>query len=291
MNFQIEKSKIISKLSLGTVQFGLDYGISNVSGKTEIEEVSKILKYAYEIGISTLDTASAYGECEEVLGKNDMTQFNVISKFSNTASTRDELFKSLKLTLQNLKIDSIYGYLAHDANSLLKFPVLWDTLQEFKQIGLVQKIGYSLYMPEQLDHLLKLNYMPDLIQIPYNLIDQRFKEHLPILKSYGCEIHARSVFLQGLFFMESEKLSTFFNPIKPLLLQLKRNFADFHTLASFLLNNVLHNPHIDSVVFGVNTEMQLKKNIKSLLAYNNKFKIDWDIKIPDEILLPHKWPN
>lgn len=291
MNFHKEKTNKISKLSLGTVQFGLDYGISNVSGKTEMQEVSKIIKFASEIGISTLDTASAYGQSEEVLGKNDMTQFNVISKFSNSVSTRDELNISLNLTLKNLKINSIYGYLAHDSNSLLKFPVLWDTLQEFKQKGLVQKIGYSLYIPEQLEHLLKLNYIPDLIQIPYNLIDHRFSEYLPILKSYGCEIHARSIFLQGLFFMESEKLSIFFDPIKPLLCQLKEKFEDFHSLASFLLNHVLNNHYIDSVVFGVNTEMQLKKNIESFLSYNNQIKINMDVKIPGEILLPHKWPK
>jgi aryl-alcohol dehydrogenase-like predicted oxidoreductase len=281
----------LSKLALGTVQFGLNYGISNKVGKTEIDEISKILNLASLNGITVLDTASVYGESEKLIGINNASQFKVVSKFSKSISTSDDLIESLKLSLENLKIESIYGYIAHDSDSLIEYPFLWDTLQNFKKKGLVKKIGYSLYFPEQLEDLLKLNYVPDLIQIPYNIIDQRFKDYFPSLKSIGCEIHARSIFLQGLFFVNPENLSSFFDPIKPFLLKLRKKFIDDKSLANFLIRYVLENPYIDKVVFGVNNEYQLKQNLLGFKeSYNSKL-IDFDGNCPDNILMPHKWPK
>ena len=72
----------INKIGLGTVQFGLPYGINNTYGQTQEVEVKVILQIASKNGITILDTAHAYGNCETILGKQDLNKFNIVSKFN-----------------------------------------------------------------------------------------------------------------------------------------------------------------------------------------------------------------
>lgn len=280
-----------SRLAIGTVQFGLDYGISNLSGKTRVEEVEKILNKAREYKINTLDTANAYGDSEQVIGKANSKDFNVVSKFPAKVITNEDLRTSLQLSLHNLKTNCLYGYLAHDADVLLKYPVLWKSLLELKKEKLVEKIGYSLYLPSQLEQLLSLNYTPDIVQVPYSFIDRRFEKYFTKLKSLGCEIHVRSVFLQGLFFLDPKQLQSFFDPIKPLLIELQHRFSDNKQMAGFLMNFVLSKPEVDKLVFGVNTEAQFVENIMNLELNPNNANINWNENVSEDILMPNKWPN
>jgi len=280
-----------SRLAIGTVQFGLNYGISNVSGKTDNGEVFKILNTALKYGIHTLDTASAYGDSELVIGAISLKEFDIVSKFPSTVTTSNDLRMALQQSLQNLKTPSLYGYLAHDADRLLQYPELWQTLLELRNEKLIQKIGYSLYLPSQLEQLLALNYIPDIVQVPYSFIDRRFEKDFKHLKSIGCEIHVRSAFLQGLFFLNPDSLHSFFEPIKPLLLQFHQNFSHTNQIASFLMNFVLSNAEVDKLVFGVNTEVQLIENISNLQLKTDTVNIHWDEQVSDDILMPNKWPT
>lgn len=280
-----------SRLAIGTVQFGLDYGISNVIGKTATDEVEKILSRAREYKIDTLDTASAYGNSEQVIGKSNSKDFNIISKFPAIVKTEEELRESFQLSLQNLNTNSLYGYLAHDADMLIKHPVLWQSLLELKNEKLVEKIGYSLYLPSQFEKLLSLNYIPNIVQVPYSFLDRRFEKYFSKLKSTGCEIHVRSVFLQGLFFLDPVRLSTFFDPIKPLLVDLQQRFSDNKQLASFLMNFILNKTEIDKLVFGVNTESQLIENIMNLELDLKDMNINLNVSVKDDILMPNMWPK
>ena len=121
-----------SKIGLGTVQFGLDYGISNKSGRTNSEEVSKILQYASENDIDTLDTASAYGEAEKILGENNLDGFRVISKFM-PPNEKETIRVQLQQSLEKLKQKNIYGYLAHRPMDVLENPNQWDELLKAKE--------------------------------------------------------------------------------------------------------------------------------------------------------------
>ena len=127
------------KLGLGTVQFGLDYGISNKQGITNLEEVRDILGFAKNAGIDLIDTAFGYGKSEEVLGKADVDGFRVVSKFlpeSNGLSIPQQV----QTTLERLKTNQLYGLLAHRPADLLKNPDIWLYLQGLKQQGLVKTI-------------------------------------------------------------------------------------------------------------------------------------------------------
>lgn len=272
------------KLGLGTVQFGLPYGISNNSGQTSAEEVAKILETAKAFQINTLDSASAYGNSEEVLGLNNLSSFKMISKFMPPSKGQGILIQ-LTQSLENLGLESFYGYLAHRPLDILDDPHQWEDLLKFKSEGKVKNIGFSLNEPGELERLLNKGINPDLVQVPYNYFDRRFEAGIKELKSKGCEVHTRSVFLQGIFFMNPQELNVFFNDIKPLITQLQES----PLLNGELLRFVLNKPFIDKVIIGVENEKQLIENVENL--ENASELPELKIKISENIVNPSKWPK
>lgn len=276
---------LANKLGLGTVQFGIPYGISNTKGQTSEAEVGNILSFAFEQGIDLLDTAPAYGNAEEVLGRNKVSRFKLVSKYIYPPE-KGMIKGLLEKTLHDLCVDSLYGYLAHRPLALINEPQQWQELKQFKENGRVQKIGYSLNAPEELDALLEKEMIPDLVQVPYNYFDQRFREKLIMLKSKGCEIHSRSAFLQGLFFMDPAKLDPFFDEIKPALRFLQSS-TEF--LSEMLLRFVIEQPFIDKVIIGIENREQLILN----LAYHNDQPALPVLSqtVSSHILMPSCWPK
>ena len=278
--------KPFKKIGLGTVQFGLDYGIANHSGKTPESEVSKILKYAIQQEISYLDTASAYGDSELVLGKNKLKDFKVVTKFmppEKNQSLRDELEKSIV----RLRVKKLYGFLAHRPIDLMDNYDQWDTLQKLKEENKVSKIGFSLNEPSELNKLLALGFQPDLIQVPYNFFDDRFEKQMVLLKSLGCEIHVRSVFLQGLFFMQPENLPNHFNAVKGILKGLQEKHSPY--LSGALLKYVLDKEFIDVLIMGVENQTQLKHNLESITKAS--LIQEKSPRLDKKILMPSLWPR
>ena len=270
----------VSKIALGTAQFGLNYGIANSKGRVPREEVFNILDLAFDKGIDTLDTARAYGEAEKILGKYPkIKRFKVITKFSENAE------EELNESLQSLKLRKIYGLLAHRAEVFIKDPSLWDEVLKLKIEGLVDKVGFSLYFPWELERLWNLSF--DIVQVPYNILDRRFEPLLPKLKDRGIEVHVRSVFLQGLLLIDLTELNPFFDDIKPILLGLKKLSRQKSTeLKDLLLCYVLKNPYVDKVVVGVDSIKQLELNLA--------VECSKDIEVPrydidEKFLVPFMW--
>lgn len=274
------------KIGLGTVQFGVMYGISNEYGQTSENEVSSILSYANEVGIDVLDTASAYGNSEKVLGRNDLSDFKIVSKFI-LQNSETSISKQLNDSLADLKVKSIYGYLSHRPMDIASDSKCWNELVLLKSQGLVEKIGFSFNEVSEIEKIKSLNIIPDIIQVPYNYLDNRFEPYMTELKSLGCEIHTRSAFLQGLFFCDTAKLSDFFNDVKPIIKSLQKHGE---ALPAMLLKYCTDKPFIDKVIFGVNTLSQLKHNIGTFL--NTDSSLPSCRSITDEsILIPSKWPK
>ena len=275
------------------MQFGLPYGINNKSGIPQNSEIKNILNFAKENGISFLDTANAYGEAQVKTGLLNQNRFNIIGKFS-AVNSHDELNAELRKTLSQLKTTSIYGYLAHNADNLIANIKLWDVLKQAKSENKIKKIGYSLYHTEQLEKLLSMNLIPDLVQLPFSLLDRKFEPYFEILKNMGTEIHVRSVFLQGLYFMDPLNLPKKLQDLKPSLIQLhqicKEQDIEINSLA---LNYPLLNSFIDKVVIGIDNVSQLKKNLQAI--HEGKFKsflvgsIEKINGQPNELLNPANW--
>lgn len=198
----------MSRLALGTVQFGLPYGVANHEGQVPRSTAKDMLKLAAENGVDTLDTAIAYGESEACLGEVGTAGFKVVTKLPalprHCADVSAWVEKEVGLSLARLGVSDVYGLLLHRSDNLLREDgqVLYRALQSLKEAGYVQKIGISIYAPVELDAL-AFRYPLDLVQAPFNLVDRRLTTSgwLQKLKANGVEVHARSAFLQGLLLM------------------------------------------------------------------------------------------
>ncbi len=272
-----------TKIGVGSVQFGLDYGISNSAGKTDLSEVVRILNYLPSQGISTIDTALNYGTAEATLGNFDLSNLQIVSKFI----INDEfptVSACLTQSLKNLRQTSLYAYLAHRPEQVLSSDTIWNELKLLKKENKIEKIGFSLNEPAELEALFKAKMLPDIVQVPFNYFDQRFKAFFHKLKSINCEVHTRSSFLQGLFFVEPDKLGAHFKDVKDLIGELQIQYGK--SLPSVLLNFVLSEATIDRVIVGVENLEQLKDNIKNL---NKNVLENIDIDIKEDILMPYLW--
>ena len=193
-------------LILGTAQFGLNYGVTNTAGQVSFENVCAILDKAWDGGIHTLDTAKQYGNAEEVLGKATHAlgkHFNIFTKtrhFKNVEGPNrsKQLVDDFNVSRQLLGDNKVSGLLFHDADDLLDDNGdLFATALQLKDETSGFKIGVSVYDPASLLTLID-RYPIEVVQFPFNLLDQRFLEVLPTLDKLNIQYYARSVFLQGL---------------------------------------------------------------------------------------------
>jgi len=277
------------KLALGTAQFGLDYGISNERGKIPKEEVFEILEIALDNGIDTLDTASAYGDSEEVIGEfieRRGSDFKIITKING--------LKEFGESLRRLNVEQVYGCLIHSFEEFQKRPGIWEELKKLREDGKVGKIGFSLYHPSEVRELFEKNIVPDIVQIPFNIFDQRFKEVFSLLKGKNVEIHARSLFLQGLFFKDPNNLEGKFCKIRDKLLKINSISKSKEIPVSALcLGFGELDENIKKIVVGVDSVENLKENLNYLEyeggikeVYGELEKLQED---DEEIILPTTW--
>lgn len=275
----------MSKLVLGTVQFGLQYGV-NSAGRPSEDAVKRILAEASKGGINTLDTSSAYGNSEEILGKCSTPDedFKIVSKYPQGELSVKDMFES---SLKRLNKDRLYGYLLHHFEVYEENPKIWDEFVALKESGKVQKIGFSLYTPEELEFILNHKSPFDLIQVPFNIFDKKFLSYMKQLHENCVEIHVRSTFLQGLFFKDRNTLPEKLQPLKKYLLLLDEfSKKSGLSISEIALNYNLQNPYIDGVLIGVDNVEQLQTNLKSV----KDTPIDIEINVKEqELLNPSNW--
>lgn len=266
------------RLGLGTAQFGLPYGISNAGGQPDRNEIARIIKRSAAAGVSLLDTAPLYGDSELRLGEcvPPLSHFRIVTKtphFANaviTAADAEQIDQSLRSSLNRLRQPRVYGLLVHQANDLLKpgGELLHRAMRALQQQGLVEKIGISAYSPEQIEQVTD-RFGIDLLQAPISVLDQRLVEsgRLARLKEDGVEIHARSVFLQGLLLMEPETTPPYFEPIRGVL-RAWRAAADQHGLTPLeaALGFVSGLKEVDAVICGITSLSQLEELLRASQA-------------------------
>ncbi|HHT9112408.1 MAG TPA: aldo/keto reductase [Candidatus Wunengus sp. YC65] len=289
------------KIGLGTVQFGLDYGISNSEGVTPLEEVREVLTVATRNNIRVIDTAAMYGGSEEVLGKTlpNGNDFDIVTKTPrfdevNTENKAEFLEQTFRRSLKKMNRTSVYGLLIHNADDLLGNTgnLIIGKMKELKEEGIVKKIGVSVYSSEQIDKILdRLDI--DIVQLPINVLDQRLlmSGHLAKVKNDGIEIHARSAFLQGLLLMEPTALPSYFDFIKPHLKQYRDSLHQYRlTPLQAALSFVAGINEVDVVVCGVNNHLQLEELCGSLMSIDPAMFSNFAI-YDEDILNPSKWKN
>ena len=266
------------KLALGTVQFGLDYGVANTIGQVDKNEVKKILTFAKQEGINTLDTAIGYGDSEKYLGQAGMDGWNVITKLPEIKAEHSDIDfwvnSQINNSLLHLNVLSVSGVLLHRPLQLLEKNGLrlWSSLEDLKERGIVKKVGFSVYEPDDLDKLWEAGFLPDIVQAPYNIFDQRLKDSgwLSKLNSNKIEVHTRSVFLQGLLLMSSDKRPKYFSKWNNIFdewdLWLKiNNISGIEAALNFVLSEDL----IDKIIVGVDSKTQLSEIISASKNYTS----------------------
>jgi len=287
-----------SKLILGTVQFGLNYGVNNTVGKPSKENIKSILDSAYNSGIQLLDTAEAYGDSQNKIGEyhnNSTNKFNVITKFSsNVEEFSLNIIERVHNNLKILDVDKLYCYMFHSFDD---FENYFDNYRKdlllLKKHGIIDNIGVSVYTNNELESVLKFDEI-SLVQLPFNLLDNDNKRRsiLKKAKIKGIEVHTRSVFLQGLFFKKTSELGDKIKPLEPYLRSLNDLCDKDYKINDLALNYVCNKKNIDRVLIGVDNVVQLKANIASEKRNIQKeiFKKIEAIDVKEiELLNPSNW--
>lgn len=284
------------KLALGTVQFGLNYGIANQLGQVSLPMAAQTISLAREHHIDVIDTASAYGDSEDTLGRIGVQGFRVVTKLPPLPGALDDVGvwarRQLTASLDRLCVQSIHGLLLHRGSDLLgpQGRQLFRVLEDLRASGQVSKIGVSIYSPAELDNVLQVGRI-DLVQAPFNLIDRRLKTSgwLTRLKDVQVEIHVRSAFLQGLLLTPVDHIPAKFSPWSTIW----QSWAGWQERTGCsALEACLAYPfsfdEIDRVVVGVDSAEHLMQIFSAIEAVVPR---DWpDIACDDERLVhPSRW--
>ena len=151
----LEKPRNVNKIGLGTAQFGMKYGITNTKGKTTRSEVKKIINFARQNAVELIDTAAAYGNCESVIGENDLSHFNVVTKLSkipeNEPDIDEWLEKNISKSLNALSLRKLHGVLLHHPLDMINNAKFAQSFVKLRGSEKVKHIGVSVYCTSELE--------------------------------------------------------------------------------------------------------------------------------------------
>jgi aryl-alcohol dehydrogenase-like predicted oxidoreductase len=291
------------RLGLGTAQFGLAYGLTNMRGQVTHDEARSILALARRAGVSLIDTAHEYGDSESAIGllDDETAGLRIVTKTPSIGGSRidEEQLSSVRRAIEtsrkSLRREQLDGLLVHNGQALL-LPGgdrLLALIQEAKARGLVARIGVSIFDPAALEQILD-RFTPDLVQLPLNLLDQRFLARglVRTLAARGVEIHARSVFLQGVLLAAPEDLPASLDRARPAL-DAVRKFCQAHRLAPITacLGFVLAQPEINHAVVGITCVDELAAIVAASEWRSENLPDFASLAIDDlDIIAPSRWP-
>ena len=289
----------MKKLIIGTAQLAFKYGISNKGLKTSESEMKSMLSYLNKKNFDLIDTAIDYGESEKILGKIGISNFKVITKLPKLNPSIVDIDGWVKGqvidSICRLNINSLYGLLLHNpsdlwgpySNKLIK------ALKNIKNSGLVSKIGVSIYNPIELNKIFKLlNF--DIVQSPMNLIDRRLEKSgwLYRLNDKGVEIHARSIFLQGLLLMQRNEIPSKFEKWSRIWNEWELKIYNNKNNAILkCLSYPLSFPQIQNIVIGANNLLQLDEIVSASFKKIIKEDLSFMISNDEMLINPSNWKN
>lgn len=290
------------RIGLGTAQFGLDYGITNRRGRVPEPEAGAILELAADAGIDLVDTAFLYGESEAVLGRSlaPDAPFRIVTKSDKLGpqGSGEALRAAFGQSLRRLGRAQVHGLLFHEAADLLgpAGETLWRCAEALKREGQVEKIGVSIYEGAELDAALD-RYPLDLVQLPWNPLDLRLVEggQLARAKAAGVEVHARSLFLQGLLLEDPAAVPQRFGPLRDAIGELAdaTEGAGLSRLEG-LLALAFARPEIERFICGVTAAAELQAIVaaaKKAEAMRGRFRFTPSRALDPIHLNPARWPD
>jgi len=311
VRYQQFKELLISRIGLGTVQFGIDYGINNAAGQVRYQDILEILSLASEKGINFIDTSRYYGSSEENLGKalDELgladsfivcTKLDLPGNYSELTeeSLLQEVSDCLNKSRETLRLDKLPVYLLHRADYMkVSGGILWDFLKEKRAEGLIGHLGVSIGSgPEEAGEVLG-DTAVEAIQIPYNLFDQRWQKEGILKKAAEKEVAVfnRSTYLQGLLLMDSSEAALKLPAAVPFLERLEGFIREYgYNRKELAMKYVFSENSICSSIIGVDSLDQLDENLSIYNAVEPDKKIAENIEelfhdVPESIVNPSLW--
>jgi len=307
---------IASKIVLGTAQWGAPYGITNVTGIPNKRECRAILKTALENGITSIDTARAYGKSEQVFGEASMGmegRFNIMTKLSPLQECPREadvpiveafVDASIMTSCRELGAKTIDVVMLHRAEHLHTWQSsAWLRLIKLKSRGIIGRLGVSVQTPDELETALEEEGVEH-IQMPWNVLDWRWDDIIPKIRktkaSREITIHARSTLLQGLLANKEPDLwkKAHIPDAAPVInwLELIKSDTGHKDLSGFCIGAALEQDWIDGVVVGMETLAQLLQNLLNTKTPKIQEGLLQKIKetrpiLPEKSLNPALWQS
>lgn len=295
------------RLCLGTVQFGMDYGIRGQKQPTVNESV-KMLDFATQNGISNIDTAAAYGTAEDIVGEFlskktiERDKLFIISKITPNVldgiqpkDYKKKINECLLKSLKRLHTDYLDSYIFHSSRYAFDEEKL-KALYEMKKEGKIKHCGVSVYYPEEAKICIESPYV-DFIQLPSSLFDQRMLRNGVFEladQNKSTQIHSRSAFIQGLLLMNKKEIPDYLKSAIPLIDKIEIICKTYNiSRVKLAMLFVKQFSAISHLVFGVRNIDQLKEDVKAfsqeypndiLTEVTESFK-----SIPAEIVVPSLW--
>ncbi len=280
-------------LVLGTAQLGMEYGVANRTGTPDESRVAEILDQAYISGIRILDTAAAYGESENALGRAGISRWEVITKVPSFFELPDDrldesVYESVLRSLDRLKTDCLFAVLAHDHRDMVgeRGRRVLGALERLQAENRVQSIGVSVYTPSDLDGLEPA--ATQIVQAPFNVLDQRI-----VGSDLSAELHVRSVFLQGLLLMPPHARPARFARWNGLLIRFDERIRDSGLdPVAFCLGFAAQQPAVAKCVVGLEHPDQLAGIVAAFGAGRNVVIEAEDMASYDlDLIDPRRWKD
>ena len=284
----------MNRIVLGGAQLGLPYGILNNGESLGDVQVAEILDTAFGFGINQIDTAIAYGNSEALIGTHGQGRFAIISKLppipDDSSDVQGWVDEHITSSLSRLRVAQLDTLLLHQPSDLTgkHGEKLYSAITQLKKDRLISKFGVSIYSPQDLDRILG-NFELEVIQTPFNVFDQRINVHLEQLSSLGIEIHARSIFLQGILLANGSSRPAFFDRWSNELSRFDAWVKETGTSAmQCCLSFALQNQGISKIVIGSTSAQSLSEVMRCVQTISNIASPDFGIA--DETLIdPRLW--
>jgi uncharacterized protein len=299
-----------SKLVFGTAQLGMNYGLNNTHGQPTRQEAFSILDTALAAGITTFDTAYAYGEAEDVLGawikeRSLAGKIHVISKmrphtmneYPDETKAADIVRLEIEKSLKRLNLDSLDGYLFQSPHFIYLSHMV-EGMQKMREAGLVKHIGVSIY--DEAEALKAAELGVDYVQVPYNAFDQRLDKinFFDLAQKNNVTVFARSPFLQGMLLMRPEQLPEHLSHIRPYVEQFTE-IAKRHRLSPLQAALLFaHGGRADHLVFGAETPSQLAEIVAIVGSTASAMDSEWMTEMKQcfknmnyAVINPRLWDN
>lgn len=307
MKRKIVRGCEVSALSVGTVQFGIPYGLNKAAGKTDEETSFRVLDIATESGVNWLDTAMAYGDSEQVLGNwlrtKSADQMPMVATkvnkldHSSLQTLRASLREQLEESRKRLGLEQIPLLMIHHCEEYFDDPDnMRQVFNELKEDGLIRFSGISAYAFHDYGKIADSGF--DAVQIPVNLFDWNQIDNGGIdrLKEAEMIVFARSVYLQGLVFRKPDQLDERMRFCAPTLERFRGLCEEFGMdPACMAVSFALSLPGISSLVIGCRNEQQMRSTIQQvdqareftpeqMEKIHNAFR-----DVPERVITPMLW--